>query len=595
MIPPSLQNLLDQPRRADQPVARHEGEWIGWDRFRAEVAGFAAAAGDLPRGAAVALFDERAYPFASALLGLWVAGCVPVLASNATPGTQRQLAQRVSAFWGTFDRGRPLVPAAAPASLTGAIPTETRLELFTSGSSGMPKAVGKYLSQFDTELRALERCFGAVVGSRPVLSTVSHQHIYGLLFKVLWPMVTGRWFDSHIWRDSAALARQAQAAGGVVWVASPAHLKRLPPDYPWASARAGLVEVFSSGGPLPPSAAQQWQRNWGQAPLEVFGSTETGGIGWRRQRLGAESAGVESAGAEWTPLPGVEVRAAAGGALEVRSGHLEAPHWRELDDGGEVVEADGRFVLTGRRDRVVKVEEKRLSLPELEARLTDHPLLVEAAALLLDGRRPQVAVVAVPNAEGWALLDAEGRASLGQRLRRDLGRYFEPVLLPRRWRFMTALPVNAQGKLSQSELAGLFHGSEPFFPQSLPQSLSPARLLPEVLKSRVTGARAELHLRIPADLAYLQGHFPVQPILPGVVQIHWAVGFARELLPPPGHPEALGRFGGMEALKFRQLILPEQELELELEYEAERERLRFRYRSASGELSTGRINLMGAQ
>jgi hypothetical protein len=34
--------------------------------------------------------------------------------------------------------------------------------------------------------------FGTPLGDAAIVATVSHQHIYGLLFKVLWPLSTGR-------------------------------------------------------------------------------------------------------------------------------------------------------------------------------------------------------------------------------------------------------------------------------------------------------------------------------------------------------------------------------------------------------------------
>ena len=42
-------------------------------------------------------------------------------------------------------------------------------------------------------------------------------------------------------------------------------------------------------------------------------------------------------------------------------------------------DADGRFRLAGRLDRVVKLDGKRVSLPELEARLALHPYVGAAA------------------------------------------------------------------------------------------------------------------------------------------------------------------------------------------------------------------------
>lgn len=576
---PTLAQWFVQPRPASDLVAVHEGQPVSWQQFHRDTATYATLAARLPAGAAVALFDEQAYPFAAALFGLWLAGCLPVLPGNTTPGTRAALAKRVHAFWGPFGDGEPSLEAILKAEQASEGPapsvfdvqklSSARLELFTSGSTGEPRPVIKRVDQLEAELCALELAFGQAVQERLVLATVSHQHIYGLLFRLLWPLVSRRVFDSRLWRDSAVLTDHAQQwTGGAVWVASPAHLKRLVHDYPWSSARAGLHEVFSSGGPLPDHAARLWQQHWGRAPLEVYGSTETGGVGWRRQ----------SDRRVWQPLPGLTVTSAGEGRLQLRSPHLPDSGWQVLDDAGQLVDG-GFFTLLGRRDRIVKIEEKRVSLPELEQHLMAHPLLLEAVAMLLPGERPQLAVVAVPSTDGAALLAEQGRRALCQRLRRDLAATFEAVVLPRRWRFIDALPTDSQGKVSQAMLMALFEQA----PEEPSVAPAPAPCLPEVLSSQCDGSRAELMLRFADTLAYLPGHFPQHPILPGVVQVHWVVHFARQLL------GLTGEFRGMEALKFRQLSRSGRVLSLVLEYEPERQRLVFCYRSETGEHASGRL------
>ena len=66
------------------------------------------------------------------------------------------------------------------------------LVLFTSGSTGVPQAIPKKLSQMSREVATLETQFGELLGVADISTTVSHQHIYGLLFNVLWPLVAGR-------------------------------------------------------------------------------------------------------------------------------------------------------------------------------------------------------------------------------------------------------------------------------------------------------------------------------------------------------------------------------------------------------------------
>ena len=75
--------------------------------------------------------------------------------------------------------------------------TECILTIFTSGSSGDPKAIVKTLAMLDKEIVILEQCWGTQIAGSQIVSTVSHQHIYGLLFRVLWPLCAGRMFDRH--------------------------------------------------------------------------------------------------------------------------------------------------------------------------------------------------------------------------------------------------------------------------------------------------------------------------------------------------------------------------------------------------------------
>ncbi|MFP3656715.1 AMP-dependent synthetase, partial [Burkholderia sp. SIMBA_052] len=62
-------------------------------------------------------------------------------------------------------------------------------------SSGRPKPIRKTLAQFNAEVHTLERQWGALVGDATMLASVPHHHIYGLLFRVLWPLAAGRAFD----------------------------------------------------------------------------------------------------------------------------------------------------------------------------------------------------------------------------------------------------------------------------------------------------------------------------------------------------------------------------------------------------------------
>ena len=92
---------------------------------------------------------------------------------------------------------------------------------------------------------------------------------------------------------------------------------------------------------------------------------------------------------------------------------------------------------------------------------------------------------------------------------------------------------------------------------------------------------ASFDIEVPVDLVYLQGHFPGQPVLPGVVQVHWAIERGTETFGD------LGQFKGIDALKFHRIIEPNTDLQLQLEFA--HGVLRFSYTSEHGQHSQGRI------
>jgi acyl-CoA synthetase (AMP-forming)/AMP-acid ligase II/3-hydroxymyristoyl/3-hydroxydecanoyl-(acyl carrier protein) dehydratase len=521
-------------------------------------------------GRNVALFHDDSLEFAAALLGAWQAGKTVWLAADALPATCAALRHSVDVFWGQYpDDCAPQVPdpdercALAWPELAPDFPA---LVVHTSGSTGAPKAIAKQMSQLTSELAALEAQFGTRLIGAEVLATVSHQHIYGLLFRVLWPLQAGRVVHAHAYDHPEALAL-ALAQRACLLVASPAHLKRLPDHLDWQGAARQLRAVFSSGGMLAPEASLHARGLLGHAPIEVYGSSETGGIAWRQR--------TPDAGDSWRALPFVEWRVSEPDhLLEVRSRQVGPGGWLELADR---IAADGHggFLLQGRSDRIVKIEEKRVSLEAVEAALTGSGLALEARVIACPeqaGGRQALAAFVVLTAAGQALLEADGRAALNKRLRALLAGAVEAVALPRRWRYLDQMPVNAQGKTSHAQLLAL-----------LDEEAGPRPRLPAVRVLESAPERVLLELTVPADLLYFDGHFTVAPVLPGVVQVDWAIFYGRS------HFDLAPAFRAINALKFQQMIRPGRPLQLELVHDRAKGSLNFRYISEAGAHASGRI------
>jgi acyl-CoA synthetase (AMP-forming)/AMP-acid ligase II/3-hydroxymyristoyl/3-hydroxydecanoyl-(acyl carrier protein) dehydratase len=537
-------------------------------------------AGALRRQAAqrIALHFDAADEFLPALLGCLLAQKTVVLLPNLQPdfvagvraGFDVLLSDRACDGAQDIAQLLPHSPLSACEEQNVDALRDGRLQIFTSGSTGEPKRIDKTLAQLEAEVSALQTLWGDEIGDAVIVSTVSHQHIYGLLFRVLWPLLSRRRVVAQNFQYPEPLLQQLLALPQAVLVTSPAQLKRMPELVDMTVLADGrLCAVFSSGGRLDNRSALAVLQATGTAVTEVLGSTETGGVAWRRQLS-------EFDRALWQPLPGVAVGIGDEEALQVISPFIGNVGGAPFVMGDRArLDASGSFDLLDRVDSIVKVEGKRVALAEIGARLTASPLVDDASAVLLQGQRDSIGAIVVLSATGRAQL-AQDKRALNAALRAWLADYFEAVVLPKKWRYVDALPVNAQGKTTQRELQALF--------LQLFQD-KPQPRLPQVLSQHAEGDELRLQLLIPPDLFYFEGHFPERPILPGVVQIGWALHFGKL------HLGADLPFKALEAIKFQSFVVPSQTVELQLSWSAQKHKLTFSYQSGKGAHSSGRIVL----
>lgn len=388
-----------------------------------------------------ALACDDSAEFAAGLLGLLAAGKTVVLPQSARPASASAVGADIL-LTNPGELMRDAAPSDRAVPSLDNLPGESRVELCTSGSTGEPKQVVKRLDQLLAEVDMLESQWGDRLGDAAIFATVPHHHLYGLLFRILWPLRHGRPFARHTCLQPFELTAGCRTFRRTALVSSPAFLSRLENADALPPADR-LCMLFSSGAPLDADTAAWLQQNHGRAATEIYGSTETGGIGWRRQQSGAENA--------WTLLPGVELR--AGDDTRVRSPWTADRDWVATGDRTRQL-TDGRVMLDGRSDSVVKFEDKRVSLPEMAARICEHPDVGDARVVIVPGSRQRLGAVVVTAAT--VALDADARRRLSRDLRERLRAHYDPVLLPRRWRYVDALPGNSMGKVSHAALLRLF-------------------------------------------------------------------------------------------------------------------------------------------
>ncbi len=395
------------------------------------------------------------YHFACALLASLSRGLVVALPPSTQPEMMRALRQHEDVRTVLHDQddvpGLDVRACVGDASrelldLRPIASDETIVVVYTSGTTGAPLRCPKTARQLLGEAEGLATTFGLGVGDH-VFATVPPHHIYGLLFGLLVPLVSGCSFVRETSLHAAPLAAIYVREQANVLVSVPAHLRGLELLAP--DALGGVPRrVFSSGAALPEAVSVMLAERFGMEVTEVLGSSETGGIGHRTA--------VREAGQTPEPfaaLPGVRVTEGEGGRMAIVSPFIDAAAPVPYLSADRVVVIDEtRFMHLGRADGVVKVGGTRVSLQEIEARLLAMPGVTDA----------HVWAVAVGGARGHetrsvvAGKDASGELLTIDAIRKELLRWLEPVVLPRRVRVLEALPREPTGKLKRDVLEALF-------------------------------------------------------------------------------------------------------------------------------------------
>lgn len=494
-----------------------------------------------------ALWEADSYEFLVLLFAALLAEKQVLLPPNRVRELEQDFAAQQIYFLKRQD-----VEKVVPLSLTldDAFLEQAQLYFYTSGSTGEPKKIPRTLRQLLNEVQGLSQSF-TFDEHTIAIATVSHQHIYGLLFKLLLPLAAGRSFYSPQMafpEDVVQAQKQLETLElSNYLISSPALLKRWTTD-------VGLQHcqmVFSSGGKL-----ESGVRPFLNRPIiEVLGSSETGGIAHRAQDEDA-----------WTAFSNVAIRI-EDQQLMVKSNHAYEDDWITTGDGAAWTDATCQtFKLMGRTDRIVKLEEKRLSLDAIEQSIQALDAVQQCHVLVLEHEHRQIlGCIVVLKEDAREQLQQLGKSAFVGHLKLQLKDSLETIAIPRQWRFLSQLPQNSQSKLNKSYLQTLFK----------------PMLQPVVLSQSQSSDDYILSLEFPTELACFKGHFPTQPIYPGVGQIGFLQHFAKSIW------SDLNWCQGYEQLKFRNLIRPYAIVQLKLS--RKEHKVSFELRDSEQILASGRL------
>jgi 3-hydroxymyristoyl/3-hydroxydecanoyl-(acyl carrier protein) dehydratase len=512
------------------------------------------------------VFRQDRYAYAAALLGAWSRGysvCLPPNQRGTTISDLLKTGTVGALLHDTGASGHLSVPDILDAPIevtplsTCTLPSPVAVTVMTSGTTGASVAWDKSAQQLLLEVAEQARTFHL----GPDLNycvTVPPSHLYGLLFGVLLPLVTGSAFS----RNTPLLPGEVAAYVGLhraqVLVSVPTHLRAIRTLDP--TQVQTLEHVFSSAGPLPEETARAFVTQLGKPITEIFGSTETGGIAWRNR----------DSNPSWTPFGPVTIGVDEEQCLFVESPFaggnatlVDGPHARFQTSDQVRLQDDGRFEHLGRRDGVVKVGGQRVTMPAMEDCLLQHPDINDVAIVAVEddlrGHRLFAAVAGLPKVEAACreLLQAQFAAST----------------LPRRFLFLDRLPRESNGKLMRSRVLRLFGYND------MGQPLSKTV---ECVASDAEGERLKASIVVPKDYYPFCGHFDMYPVLAGAVQIqHIVMPLVHKHRPSWAAPTSLRK------VKFTERIEPGDTLEVNLTFTSDA--VQFSLNKASRVCSAGTL------
>ena len=388
---------------------------------------------------------------------------------------------------------------------------ESGIYFLTSGSSTKPKLIKKNFENLFNEAKDLAEVFN-IPSDYVFVTTTTPVHLFGLTFQVMFPSMFGCAIDT----ERVFYPEDIKEYENYVLISTPSFLEKMykyqqefknPPKY-----------IFSAGAKLKDEVFAFFEKK--SKVVEIYGSTETGVVGYRTE-----------SNAPFIFFNNVSYKKLDDDVI------ISSPYFPEdtyqLTDNKEFV--DNGFNIVGRNDRLVKIQEKRVSLPKLEEVLINCEYLSDAYCLKIDDK---LCAAVVLSDIGINKFIKECKNSLISEFKK-----LDIEIMPKKWRFLHELPVDERGKIDAKRIKEIFNTNFSY---------------PIVVHNTVAQDIAEYELIFPKNSNFFEGHFTGVPILPGVVQLFVAKDFIKSAFHLDFVPEKIKR------IKFSSIIKPDMQVKLSL-------------------------------
>lgn len=539
---------------------------INWSQFRQDIGRFANHFSNLGPDTVILYIQNDFYLFCVCFFALLYAhksvalpGLLTIQNASDFSDLTNVIVTDLSDDFPEFTTVRPDAPDCNLHWDFGDISNEN-VYFFTSGSTGKPKRIKKTMAMLLAEVEYHVRTHAKQISESPVVvASIAPHHMYGVLWRVLFPMIAKLSVDIDMIFTPEELIEKQSVYDKIMFITTPSFLDGITRYGAQYDFPANCIGIFTSGSLLDIKTATSAYNLFGVSPFEVFGSTETGGVAYRQQKNTAD----------WTIFDDVHI-AIVDGRIEVNSPYsFQNPYL--MSDAVDMIDVR-HFRLLGRADRIVKIAEERISLPDMEKWLGDNKYIARAyCAAMHKGNRDIIGCMMELTDVGAAKIIAMGRRAFIDEIKKYLSGFVPTVALPRCIRIVNQIPTNPQGKFVKNEILAALDSSvvEP--------------IVQNVVK---TDAKLCADLTFLGDSAYFVGHFPKFPILPGVIQMHFVFLFIKRFF------NCSAPAFDVVKLKYTSLILPDVTTNLELERLSNNEFV-FCYAQHGKACSAGKIVITG--
>lgn len=352
------------------------------------------------------------------------------------------------------------------------------VNFFTSGSSGEGKCIKKTLSALIKEGSYINETLQIHDTSLTVATSTSCGHLYGIIFGFIFPLAN----HLPIWADTIEYPDLYNVSNSI-FVSTPAFLDTVRRN----NITLKQAKYITSSGSKLKKETFEYLENFANV-IEIYGSTETGAIACKRNSQKEHLTLMKDVTIE--PLENSSVIS------------LPYNNYKPIEINDKIEVFGNEILLKNRTDRLLKIQEKRISAEGLENYLNKNSLVSESYCF---ESQDKIACLCALSDEGKEFILNKGNTELTKTLKKYLTKEYE--IVPQRWKFIDEIPKTKVGKIDKYFIEHLFE-----------INIS----LPVILKREIGENMVSLDMYLYKNCDFYSGHFPNFPITPGVVQLYFA-------------------------------------------------------------------------